>query len=93
MSGRGAPRESNINIRARRADRDLIDRAAEVSGKSRSEFLLETARREAEAVLREQRAFHLDASAWKTFVAALDKPPRDNAKLGKLLARRAPWEK
>ena len=93
MSSRAAPRESNINIRVRSVDRDLIDRAAEVSGKSRSEFLIETGRREAEAVLREQLGFHLESSAWKSFVAALDKPPRNNPKLRALLARRAPWEK
>jgi uncharacterized protein (DUF1778 family) len=32
-----------INIRAARHQRDLIDRAAQVTGKTRTEFMLETA--------------------------------------------------
>lgn len=39
----GSPRDININIRAKRTQRDLIDQAAEVLGKSRSNFMLETA--------------------------------------------------
>jgi hypothetical protein len=42
------PRDININIRAKRTQRDLIDQAAEMLGKSRSDFMLETACREAE---------------------------------------------
>ena len=57
-------------------DRELIDRAAEVLGKSRSDFVLDTVRREAEEVLREQRVFELDADQWKAFMDALDNPPK-----------------
>lgn len=92
MSGRTSTRETNIHIRAHLADRELIDRAAEATGKTRSEFVLDTARREAEEVLREQRVFHLDATAFKTFMRELDHPPRTNAKLAALLKRQAPWK-
>ena len=93
MTERSDTRDTNIHIRARASDRDLIDRAAEATGKSRSEFVLETARREAEEVLRDQQVFSLDAAAWKKFMAELDRPPRENPKLRELLGRRAPWEK
>ncbi len=93
MASRTSTRETNIHIRAHLADRDLIDRAAEASGKTRSEFVLETAKREAEEILREQRVFHLDATAWKTFMRELDSPPRSNAKLAALLKRKSPWDK
>ena len=43
-------RDVMINIRARQRQRDLIDEAAAVLGKNRSDFMLETACREAEAV-------------------------------------------
>jgi uncharacterized protein (DUF1778 family) len=94
MSASDTPiREANIHIRARTADRDLIDRAAALANKTRSEFVLDSARREAEEVLREQRVFHLDADAWKDFMEALDNPPKDNPGLDRLFARKARWER
>jgi uncharacterized protein (DUF1778 family) len=87
-----ATREANIHVRARPADRDLIDRAAAQLGKSRSEFVIETMRREAQEVLLDQTIFHVDAKTWKAFVAELDRPPRDNPRLRALMHRKAPWE-
>lgn len=88
----GKTRDININIRAKRAQRDLIDQAAELLGKSRSDFMLETACREAEDVLLDQRVFVLDAEAFAKFQALLDASPADNPKLRKLMATKAPWE-
>jgi uncharacterized protein (DUF1778 family) len=85
-------RESNIHSRARTADRDLIDRAAACLGKSRSEFVIETMRCEAQDVLLDQTVFHLDSKAWKEFVTELDRPPLDNPRLRSALSRKAPWE-
>lgn len=85
-------RSININIRAKRMQRDLIDQAAELLGKSRSDFMLETACREAEDVLLDQRVFVLDAEAFEKFQALLDAPPIDNPRLRALLATKAPWE-
>ena len=89
---RGQTRDININIRVKRTQRDLIDQAAELLGKSRSDFMLETACREAEDVLLDQCFFTLDAEAFEKFQALLDKPPSKNQKLRKLMATRAPWE-
>ncbi|MDX8129981.1 DUF1778 domain-containing protein [Methylomonas sp. OY6] len=89
----GSPiRDININIRAQRRQRDLIDQAAELLGKSRTDFMLETACREAEDVLLDQRVFTLDAAAFQKFQALLDAPPSENPKLRKLMATKAPWE-
>lgn len=85
-------RDININIRARRTQRDLIDQAAELLGKTRSDFMLETACREAEDVLLDQRVFTMDAETFKKFQALLDAPPSENPKLRKLMATPAPWE-
>jgi len=90
--GSGQTRDININIRAKRQQRDLIDQAAELLGKTRSDFMLETACREAEDVLLDQRIFALDAEAFKKFQAILDAPPRENPKLRQLMATKAPWE-
>lgn len=86
-------RTAPINIRAKQAQRDLIDRAAASLHKNRSDFMLEAACREAENVLLDQRLFHLDAAAFDSFKAALEAPVADNPALRKLLATKAPWER
>jgi uncharacterized protein (DUF1778 family) len=87
------PRDVSINLRANQRQRALIDRAAETLGKNRSDFMLEVACREADAVLLDRRFLQLDEKAYKRFTAALDKPPADNPKLRRLLASKAPWER
>lgn len=88
-SGRGV----TINLRADERKRTLIDRAADATGRNRSEFMLEAACRAAELVLLDRRFFMLDAKAFRRFTEALDKPPADNPKLRRLLSTRAPWER
>ncbi|MDZ8054674.1 MAG: DUF1778 domain-containing protein [Aulosira sp. ZfuVER01] len=85
-------RDVTINIRAHQGQRDLIDRAAEALGKNRSDFMLETACREAEAVLLARRLFMLDDEKFQQFVELLDRSPVTNAKLHNLLTKKAPWE-
>lgn len=85
-------RDVTINIRVKQSQRDLIDRAAAVQGKSRSEFMLETARREAEVVLLSRRFFALDTEKFNRFMAVLDTPPASNEKLRTLLTTKAPWD-
>lgn len=85
-------RNSTVNLRLHSTARDLIDRAAAVQGKSRTEFMVEAARREAEAVLLDQCFFGLSDKAFTTFVAALDRPPTDNPRLRKLLRTSSPWD-
>src|SRR3989442_11374319 len=87
------PRDVSINLRANQRQRALIDRAAETLGKNRSDFMLEAACREADAILLDRRFFLLDEKAYKRFVAALDKSPTDNPKLRRLLLSKAPWER
>lgn len=78
-------REVKISIRAHKNQRDLIDSAAEHLGKTRSDFMLESACREAESVLTDQRVFVLDDKQWKTFIKALDAPPKPRPRLEKLM--------
>lgn len=88
----GQTRDININIRAKRTQRDLIDHAAELLGKSRSDFMLETACREAADVLLDQRVFQMEPEAFARFQALLDAPSRENPRLRKLMETPAPWE-
>jgi len=87
-----ANRDVTINLRASSRQRTLIDRAANALGRNRSDFMLDVACREADAVLLDRRLFLLDAATYKRFAAALDKAPADNPRLRRLLASRAPWE-
>jgi uncharacterized protein (DUF1778 family) len=82
-----------INIRIKPGQREVIDRAAQALGKSRSEFILDTACREAEAVLLDRRYFALDEAAFRRFEAALARSPTENPRLRKLLRTPAPWER
>jgi uncharacterized protein (DUF1778 family) len=82
-----------INLRTSEARCALIDCAAEVSGKDRTEFMLEAATREAQSVLLDRRFFQLDEASFRQFAEALDAPPADNPRLRKLFAKQAPWER
>jgi uncharacterized protein (DUF1778 family) len=82
-----------INLRADKAKRALIDRAAEAIGKNRSEFMLEAACREATTILLDRTFFHLDDKTYKRFIAALDKSPAENPRLRRLLKSNSPWER
>jgi len=86
-------RAAPINIRARPTQRNLIDKAAAMLNKNRSDFMLEAACREAENVLLDQRLFLLDDDAWQEFEALINAPVKDNPALRKLLNDKAPWEK
>ncbi|HYD32289.1 MAG TPA: DUF1778 domain-containing protein [Azospirillaceae bacterium] len=85
-------RSVSINIRAPRPQRDLIDRAAQVLRKTRTEFMLESACQAAEEALLDQRVFFLDDDQHKQFLERLDTVGPDIKKLAALLNRKAPWE-
>ena len=86
-------RVETINLRANLQQKTLIDRAAKVLGRSRSDFMLDTACREAESVLLDRRYFALPEKAFKEFTALLDQRPKDNPRLRRLLQTKAPWDR
>lgn len=86
------PRSGNINIRIKPAERQLIDEAAAAQGKSRSDFMLEAARRAAEDTLLDRTLLRVDRQTYDLFVALLDAPAQLNERLRKLLQTPAPWE-
>jgi len=88
-----ARRDSVINVRVPRLLKGLIDQAADAVGKSRSEFILESARTHAIDVLLDQRFFALDPDRYEAFMQMLDAPPASNKKLKALMASKAPWER
>ncbi|EBI9057278.1 hypothetical protein DK526_25410 [Salmonella enterica] len=87
-------REAPINIRAKTSQRDLIDMAANLVSKSRTDFVLDAACREAQDILLDQRLFILDDKQYDAFWAELDAPitPARQAKIDDLMSRKSPWE-
>lgn len=82
-----------ISLRIEPKSRDLIDQAALVSGRNRTDFMVDAARREAIAVLLDRRLFSLDAKSFAAFQKALDEPAKPSAALKRLMTTPAPWEK
>ncbi|MDQ6433024.1 DUF1778 domain-containing protein [Mesorhizobium sp. LHD-90] len=89
----GADAKGSINLRIETQTRRLIDDAAAVLGKTRTEFMVESARTAAIDVLLDQRLFALDAERYDAFVRALDDPPAPGPKLRALLDRTPAWER
>jgi uncharacterized protein (DUF1778 family) len=76
-----------------RQSKELIDEAAEAVGKTRSEFMVESARTHAIDVLLDKRLFALGTEQYDAFLKALDAKPAPNEKLKKLMKSKAPWER
>ena len=88
-----ADTKGSINLRIEANTRQIIDDAAAVLGKTRTEFMIESARRQAIDVLLDQRLFVLESDRYDAFVEALDKPPAPGRKLRALLRRVPAWRK
>lgn len=94
VAQRRAPADAkgSINLRIGTQTRRLIDDAAAVLGKTRTEFMIESARDVAINVLLDQRLFVLDPKRYDAFVHALDHPAAPGPKLRALLRRAPAWE-
>jgi uncharacterized protein (DUF1778 family) len=88
----GAKGGGSISLRIENQTRRLIDEAAAVLGKTRTEFMIDSARTRAIDVLLDQRLFALDDDQYDAFVKALDNPPSPGPKLRALLDRAPAWK-
>ena len=93
MSTRRTQKRDTLNLRIKPDERGLIDRAAELTGKTRTDFVLEAARRAAVDALTQRTLFSVDAETYAKFVAALDAPPRPKGKLIRTMQTPAPWDR
>ncbi|MBX3570634.1 MAG: DUF1778 domain-containing protein [Rhizobiaceae bacterium] len=85
--------KGSINLRIEAGTRQLIDDAAAVLGKTRTEFMVESARQQAIDVLLDQRLFVLGPARYDAFMQALDKSSAPGPKLRSLLRRGPAWRK
>jgi uncharacterized protein (DUF1778 family) len=81
-----------INLRIRDDTRALIDRAAKARGKSRSEFMIDSARRAAEEALLDQTLVRVDQTSYDRYVKVLDQPPGGKG-FERLMKAPKPWVK
>lgn len=85
-------REASINLRAHVEQRELIDQAARLLGKNRSDFMLEAACEKAQGVMLDQVFFSLNEQEFRHFNELLDAPVAANPGLARLLGIQAPWD-
>jgi len=85
-------RDASIKLWATPEQRDLIDQAAELLGRSLSEFMLGAACERAWEVVMHQVSFSLDEHNFQQLTALLDVTQEPNAGLERLLSVRAPWD-
>ena len=81
-----------VNLRIREDIRDLIDRAANAQSKTRSEFMIDAARRAAEESLLDQTLVRVDAETFAQFTDLLDRPPTGSG-YERLMSAPLPWQK
>lgn len=82
-----------INFRAPAAKQALIDHAAEILGKNRTEFILEASCEKAREVLADQTHFVLSRQALQRFNELIEAPLTNTDALQRLLGTPAPWER
>ena len=87
------PHRETLNLRIPPAERTLIDRAARSAGKTRTDFILEAARRAAEDAILDRAVTAVSPEAYAAFVARLDAPPQPNERLRKTMQTPEPWAK
>ena len=85
-------KRDTLNLRIKPEVRGLIDRAAKLRGKNRTDFILDAARNAAEEALLDQALFVVSDEAYAKFVERLDKSPAPNPRLKQTLQTPAPWD-
>ena len=89
---RPVPKRQTLNLRIKPEERGLIDRAAKTLGKTRTDFVLDAARRAAEDALLDRTVLTISPKAYAEFLARLDASPQPNERLQQTIKTLAPWE-
>lgn len=81
-----------ISMRLPEADLAMIDRAALLRGRSRTDFVREAAVMAAESTLLDQRLVRMSQEGFADFVEVLARPAEPVPQFVEILRRPAPWE-
>jgi uncharacterized protein (DUF1778 family) len=85
-------KEHPLSMRLPATDIAMIDRAATLRGRSRTDFVRDAAVRAAEDVLMDSLPIRMSPAGFKAFMAALSGPPHAVPEMVELFRRRTPWE-
>lgn len=92
MPTRERKKENPLSMRLPKADIALIDRAAGMRGRSRTDFVREAAVRAAEEVVMENTLVRMSPEGFAAFSRAISGPGKSVPEIVKVLKRRPPWE-
>ncbi|HKX78019.1 MAG TPA: DUF1778 domain-containing protein [Novosphingobium sp.] len=81
-----------VNLRVRMDTQSLIDRAANMLGRTRSDFMIAASKQAAEDAILDQRVISVSPEAYSAFLDMLDRPAQANEQLRKTMQTPAPWE-
>ncbi|MGD9471732.1 MAG: DUF1778 domain-containing protein [Novosphingobium sp.] len=85
-------KEHPLSMRLPDTDIAIIDRAARLRGRSRTDFVRDAAVRAAEEVLMETMPIRMSAEGFDAFLAAVSGPTVPAPEMVELFRRAAPWE-
>jgi uncharacterized protein (DUF1778 family) len=92
MPRSAARKDHPLSMRLPEADIAVIDRAAGLRGRSRTDFIREAAVRAAEEAILETTLIRMSPAGFEEFVKALSTPPRKVPQIVELMKRKTPWE-
>jgi uncharacterized protein (DUF1778 family) len=85
--GNAARRTARWEFRVTADANALVRRAAHLSGRTVTDFVVAAAVVEADGVLRDRTRFVVEEGEWARFVEVLDRAPQDNPGLVKLFSK------
>ena len=89
---RKSVRDKQINIRATDEERAVIDYAASLVNKNRTDFIIERAVHEAQNIILDQRVFVLDDARYQTFIRQLEAPVQNVEGRQRLMDVKPEWK-
>jgi uncharacterized protein (DUF1778 family) len=92
MTSAAKRKEHPLSMRLPAADIAIIDRAADLRGRSRTDFVREAAVRAAEEVVMESTLVRMSPAGFDAFLTAIAGPPTAVPEIVALLKSKAPWE-
>ena len=92
MTRAASRKDHPLSMRLPEADIAMIDRAAHLRGRSRTDFVRDAAVRAAEDVLMEAALIRMSPDGFEAFMSALSAPPIPVPEIVALVRRAAPWE-